>query len=99
MGIALVTGASAGSERSMLTGWRAAAMTSFSWHATDSLRELGVPAHLISHLKAMAKLHVQGRYDRMTDDLVRLTGKAPTSVYDFVQSHAAEFNRGEAAAA
>jgi uncharacterized protein YbjT (DUF2867 family) len=66
---------------------------------TDSLRELGVPAYLVSHLKAMARLHVQGRYDRMTDDLVRLTGKAPTSVYDFVQSHAAEFNRSEAAAA
>jgi uncharacterized protein YbjT (DUF2867 family) len=66
---------------------------------TDSLRELGVPAHLVGHLNAMAKLHVQGRYDRMTDDLVRLTGKAPTSVHDFVQSHAAEFNQSEAAAA
>jgi uncharacterized protein YbjT (DUF2867 family) len=66
---------------------------------TDSLRELGVPTHLVNHLAAMAELHVQGRYDRMTDDLLKLTGRTPTSMYDFVKLHAAEFTRGEAAAA
>jgi uncharacterized protein YbjT (DUF2867 family) len=66
---------------------------------TDSMRELGVPAHLVNHLVAMAELHVQGRYDRMTDDLFKLTGKTPTSMYDFVKLHAAEFTRSEAAAA
>lgn len=55
------------------------------------LRELGVPAHLISHLAVMADLHAQGRYDRMTDDLFKLTGKAPTSVLDFVRLHSADF--------
>jgi uncharacterized protein YbjT (DUF2867 family) len=65
---------------------------------TDSLREAGVPIHLVNHLAVMADLHAQGRYDRMTDDLIKLTGKTPTSMHDFVKLHAAEFTRREAAA-
>jgi uncharacterized protein YbjT (DUF2867 family) len=42
---------------------------------TDTLREFGVPVHLVNHLAVMAELHVQGWYDRMTDDLFKLTGK------------------------
>ncbi|MBE9159885.1 SDR family NAD(P)-dependent oxidoreductase [Nodosilinea sp. LEGE 06152] len=63
---------------------------------TNTLREFGVPAHLVNHLAVMAELHAQGRYNRMTDDLFKLTGKTPTSVYDFVKLHAAEFTRSEA---
>ena len=59
----------------------------------EKLRELGVPAHLISHLAVMADLHTQGRYDRMTDDLFKLTGKTPTSMHDFVKLHSADFTR------
>jgi uncharacterized protein YbjT (DUF2867 family) len=65
---------------------------------SDKLREFGVPAHLINHLAVMAELHAQGRYDRMTDDLFKLTGRTPTSVHDFVKLHAAEFTRREATA-
>lgn len=61
----------------------------------DSLRAAGVPTHLLNHLTVMAELHRQGRYDRMTDDLFKLTGKAPTSLQDFVTLHAAEFTRHE----
>jgi uncharacterized protein YbjT (DUF2867 family) len=61
----------------------------------DGLLKLGVPTHLVSHLAVMAELHAQGRYDRMTDDLFKLTGKTPTSMYDFVKWHAAEFTRSE----
>ena len=42
-------------------------------------------------------LHTQGRYDRLTDDLLEPTGKTPTSMYDFVKRHA-EFTRREATA-
>ncbi|MER8634255.1 NmrA family NAD(P)-binding protein [Mesorhizobium opportunistum] len=66
---------------------------------TDTLRGLGVSAHLLRHLAVMAELHVQGRYDRMTDDVVKLTGQTPTSMHDFVKLHAAEFTRGGAEAA
>jgi hypothetical protein len=49
-------------------------------------------------LAVMAELHIQGRYDRMTDDLFKLTGKTPTSLYDFVKLHVAEFTQSEAKA-
>ena len=65
---------------------------------SERLLQAGVPTHLISHLRVMAELHAQGRYDRMTDDLFRLTGERPTSMGDFVKLHASEFTRGEAAA-
>jgi uncharacterized protein YbjT (DUF2867 family) len=65
---------------------------------TDQLREFGVPTHLLNHLAVMAELHVQGRYDRMTDDLFKLAGKTPTSMYDFVKLHSAEFTPSEVAA-
>jgi uncharacterized protein YbjT (DUF2867 family) len=62
------------------------------------LREAGFPEHLLAHFAAMARLHQQGRYDRMSDDFRQLTGRAPTSMRDFVQMHAAEFTRPATAA-
>jgi hypothetical protein len=38
-------------------------------------------------------LNKQGRYDRMTDDISKLTGEPPTNMRDFVKLHAAEFNQ------
>ncbi|RWD50404.1 MAG: NAD-dependent epimerase/dehydratase family protein [Mesorhizobium sp.] len=61
----------------------------------DKLRELGVPTHLAKHLAVMAELHTAGRYDRITDDMFKLTGTKPMSVYEFVKSNAAEFTRVE----
>ncbi|MBD2468910.1 SDR family NAD(P)-dependent oxidoreductase [Nostoc sp. FACHB-145] len=63
---------------------------------TDMLRGFALPIHLVNHLAVMAELHAQGRYDRMTDDLFKLTGKTPTSVYDFVKLHAADFTPSKA---
>jgi uncharacterized protein YbjT (DUF2867 family) len=60
---------------------------------TNMLKSAGVPAHLLSHLTTMAELHAQGRYDRMTDDLMKLTGKTPMSMHDFVKLNAVEFGR------
>jgi len=59
----------------------------------DVLQQAGVPTHLLSHLKVMAELHAQGRYDRLTDDQFRLTGEKPTSMGEFVKRHASEFAR------
>ena len=61
---------------------------------TGKLREFGVPPHLASHLGVMARLHAQGRYDRATDDVFKLTGQKPMSTGEFVSKHAAEFTRG-----
>jgi uncharacterized protein YbjT (DUF2867 family) len=60
---------------------------------SEKLLAAGVPAHVVKHLSAMTELNKQGRYDRMTDDLFRLTGRKPISMYDFVKLHAAEFTR------
>jgi uncharacterized protein YbjT (DUF2867 family) len=57
----------------------------------DGLLERGLPAHLVSHLATMADLHRANRYDRMSDDVLTLTGQAPLSVQDFVRQNAATF--------
>jgi uncharacterized protein YbjT (DUF2867 family) len=51
----------------------------------------GLPVHLVNHLKTMADMHREGRYDRMSDDVLELTGRAPLSVQEFVQKNAATF--------
>src|SRR5262249_16418133 len=58
---------------------------------SERLRQAGVPAHVVSHLMVMTQLNRQGRYDRMTDDFFKLTGEPPTSTYDLVKRHCAEF--------
>src|ERR1700675_229378 len=65
---------------------------------SEKLLGAGVPAHLVKHLSVMTELNKQGRYDRMTDDLFKLTGQKPISMYDFVTLHAAEFTRDGTAA-
>jgi hypothetical protein len=65
---------------------------------SEKLLTAGVPAHVVKHLSVMTELNKQGRYDRMTDDLFKLTGQKPMSMYDFVKLHAAEFRREATAA-
>ena len=65
---------------------------------SEKLQEAGVPAHTIEHLCVMTELTKQGRYDRMTDDLFKLTGQKPLSMYEFVKLHASEFTREGASA-
>jgi uncharacterized protein YbjT (DUF2867 family) len=60
---------------------------------SDGLRQAGFPEHVVSHLAAMTELNRQGRYDRMTDAMYKLTGEAPTSMRDFVKLHATEFKQ------
>jgi hypothetical protein len=60
---------------------------------SEGLRQARFPEHLVRHLSAMAELTWQGRYDRMTDTMCKLTGEAPTNMRDFVELHAAEFKQ------
>jgi hypothetical protein len=39
----------------------------------------------------MADLHRAGRYDRMSEDVLTLTGQGPLSVREFVRKNAAAF--------
>ena len=57
----------------------------------DELLKQGWPVHLVNHLAAMGDLHRAGRYDRMSDDVLTLTGRRPLSVQEFVRTNAAAF--------
>jgi uncharacterized protein YbjT (DUF2867 family) len=47
---------------------------------SEGLRQARLPEHLVRHLSAMAELTKQGRYDRMTDTMHKLTGDAPMNM-------------------
>lgn len=65
----------------------------------QEFRHRDLPEHLRNHLLTMARLHAAGRYDRFTHDVETITGRAATSVGDFVARHAEFFrsNREESA--
>ena len=64
----------------------------------DALLESGLAIHLVSHLTTMADLHRVGRYDRMSDDVLKLTGQEPLSVQEMVRRNAATFTASAKAA-
>jgi len=57
----------------------------------DGLLKRGLPVHLVNHLATMADLHRARRYDRMSDDVLTLTGQTPLSVQEFVRRNAETF--------
>ena len=57
----------------------------------NELIERGLPNHLVSHLVTMADLHRAGRYDRMSDGVLTLTGRAPQTLRKVVHDHASFF--------
>ncbi len=57
----------------------------------EALLGRGLSVHLVSHLTTMADLHRAGRYDRLSDDVLALTGQRPLSVEEFVRRNAAAF--------
>ena len=59
----------------------------------EKLRAAGLSEHVVHQLTVMTELHKQGRYDRMSEDYLKLTGEMPTSMADFVKLHAAELTR------
>jgi uncharacterized protein YbjT (DUF2867 family) len=57
----------------------------------EKLVKWGLPTHLIDHVTAMAELNRQNRYDRISGDVLGLTGQEAMSVREFVRQHAAAF--------
>src|SRR5262245_10447363 len=57
----------------------------------DGLLKGGLPVHLVNHFVTMADLHRAGRYDRMSDDVLTLTGQRPMSGQEFVRKNAVAF--------
>jgi len=64
----------------------------------DGLLQRGLPVHLVNHLATMADLHRAGRYDRMSDDVLTLTGQRPLSMQEFVRKNASAFTASVKAA-
>ena len=64
----------------------------------DSLLKLGLPVHLVNHLATMADQHRAGLFDRMSDEVLMLTGQRPLSVQEFVRKNAAAFTASAKAA-
>jgi uncharacterized protein YbjT (DUF2867 family) len=57
----------------------------------QALLERRWPVHVVNHLAAMADLHRAGRFDRMSEEVLLLTGQPPLSVQEFVRKNAATF--------
>ena len=57
----------------------------------EGLLKSGQPVHLVNHLATIADLQRAGRFDRMSDEVLLLTGQAPLSVREFVRRNAATF--------
>src|ERR1051325_1882281 len=51
----------------------------------DALLKRGFPLHVVNHLTTMTELHRAGRFDRMSDDVLMLTGQRPPSVQGVVR--------------
>src|SRR5215467_13471274 len=65
----------------------------------QEFRHRDLPAHIRDHFLTMARLHAEGRYDRFTHDVETITGKAATSVRDFVARQGNVFNSDREASA
>jgi uncharacterized protein YbjT (DUF2867 family) len=55
------------------------------------LAAFGMTPHVVAHVATMAGLHQDNRYDRLSNDVERLTGIGPMSVREFVQKNAHAF--------
>jgi uncharacterized protein YbjT (DUF2867 family) len=53
------------------------------WRA-EVLAKAGLPPHTEEHIATMARLHRENRYDRLTDDVGRVTGVPPQTIEAFV---------------
>lgn len=52
-----------------------------------AMERSGLSEHVLDHLTTMGNLHRAGRYARMTDDFIKLTGKQPITVRMFAEKH------------
>jgi uncharacterized protein YbjT (DUF2867 family) len=48
---------------------------------------MGLPDHVQQHIVTMARLHREGRYDRATGDVERITGQPAQTVAQYVAAH------------
>ena len=57
----------------------------------DVLAGAGLPPHVEQHIATMARLHRDGRYDRLTDDVERVTGQPAMTVESYIAQNPQRF--------
>jgi NAD(P)H dehydrogenase (quinone) len=62
----------------------------------EELMPVGLPQYVFDHVSTMAKLHAENRYDRLTSDVQKLTGKPSMSVQEYVTAHPEVFSAAAA---
>ena len=55
------------------------------------LKNAGLPEHLVNHIKTMAQLHRENRYDRLTKDVEAVTGLGPMTIQQWVRENSRTF--------
>ena len=58
----------------------------------EVLLPLNLSQYVFDHVSTMAKLHAENRYDRLTSDVQKLTGKPSMSVREYVTAHPEVFS-------
>jgi NAD(P)H dehydrogenase (quinone) len=58
----------------------------------EELLPVNLPQYVFDHVSTMAKLHAENRYDRLTSDVQKLTGKPSMSVREYVTAHQEVFS-------
>jgi NAD(P)H dehydrogenase (quinone) len=58
----------------------------------EELLPLNLPQYVFHHVSTMAKLIAENRYDRLTSDVEKLTGKPSMSVREYVTAHPEVFS-------
>jgi NAD(P)H dehydrogenase (quinone) len=58
----------------------------------EELLPLNLPQYVFHHVSTMAKLIAENRYDRLTSDVQKLTGKPSMSVLEYVTAHPEVFS-------
>jgi uncharacterized protein YbjT (DUF2867 family) len=55
------------------------------------LRSRNLPDHVLSHMRTMAKLHADNRYDRLTHDFESVIGRPATTIREYIAKHPETF--------
>jgi NAD(P)H dehydrogenase (quinone) len=55
------------------------------------LMSIDIPEHVRHHLATMISLHRENHYDRMTEDVEKITGIKPQTIESWVHAHSHEF--------
>jgi uncharacterized protein YbjT (DUF2867 family) len=53
----------------------------------NTLTPIGLPPHVVQHIATMARLHREGRYDRATNDVEKVTGRPAQGVQQYIGAH------------